>query len=422
MQNDFGLLQREVKIELISLLKSAELITLSTMNEQETVEEVNNEEVTAAIPAKKETREKERRYRFAPRKRPQRSVPQLRWWREVGLAVCLITAVIFLINPFPRLARAQATLATPGGPLAVTPPQQPEVGYCVAGDFQGWDGRNTALLDTGTEGDATAGDGIYARTVNFAEPGRYLWRVLPCGQWNSAVPEKSAWLFVTAPNQSVTFTFNPNVPAAGMWPSSYALTANDTLPARPVVVGSFQNKRWNSDDAQTMMAPIGNEQYELTYRIPLPSTYETYVAIQGRSEGIGASGRSMEPVPLEFSTEFPAEMVIVQYDARTDRIAVLSGLPWWLSWLSYGWGARIIAAVALLGAAVLAVQIGYSRVVLRPELQYSAGCPTCQQTDLHRINRETSDYALNLIGVPVRRFKCNQCGWEGRRIYRQHHH
>ncbi len=360
----------------------------------------------------------ERRYRFTPRR--QRHLPKLRWWRELLLLFLLATAVLFFINPFTRLALAQATSSGPAEPLAVTPPVQPEDGYCLTGDFLEWDGRSTPLLDDGTHGDRTADDHLYTRTVTFAEPGRYLWRVLPCGQWEFVVPEKSAWVFVTTPNQPITFTFNPDMPLSRLWPRSYAYTANDTLPASVVAVGTFQNRRWNSEDAQTMMQPTSNGQYQLAYRIPLPSTYQTYVAIQGRSEGIGASGRSMEPIPLEFSTHFPAEMVVIQFDARTDRLAVLTGMPWWLSWLGFGWGAKLFAAVSLLGSLVLGAQIGYSRVIMRPDWQYSAGCPDCQQHDLQRINRETADYLLDLIGVPVRRYKCKQCGWEGRRIYRRH--
>lgn len=367
----------------------------------------------------KRRRRKERRYRFTSHRR--RRWPQLRWWREALLVVLLLTAVLFLINPFPRLAQAQATVSRPPQPLAVTPPTEPENGFCIVGDFQDWNGTSTPLLDDGTEGDRTAGDGIYSRTVTFAEPDRYLWRVLPCGQWSAGVPEKSAWVFVTSPDQPITFTFNPAMPPSNLWPRSYAFTANDTLPARVVAVGSFQNERWDSEDDRTAMKPSGNGRYQLTYRIPLPSTYETYVSIQGRNEGIGASGRSVDPIPLEFTTKFPAEMVVIQYDARTDRIAVLSGMPWWLSWLSFGWGGRIIAGISILGFLVLGAQIGYSRVVLRPDWQYSAGCPNCEEHDLRRISRETSDYVLDLLGVPVRRYKCNQCGWEGRRIYRRHH-
>ncbi len=388
------------------------------MDKQETLTE-------EAIPEESSTsssrgrRRKERRYRFASRKR--RRLPQLQWWREALLVVCLLVAIFFLINPFPRLAQARATVAQPAEPLAVTPLASPEGGYCIAGDFQEWDGQSTPLLDDGTQGDRTAGDGIYSRTITFADPGRYLWRVLPCGQWATAVPEKSAWVFATAPDQAITFTFNPAMPPSNLWPRSYALTANDTLPARAVAVGSFQNTRWDNEDSRTAMEPIGNGKYQLAYRIALPNTYEAYVSIQGRNEGIGASGRSMEPVPLRFTTRFPAEMVVIQFDATTDRIAVLTGMPWWLSWLGFGWGARIMMGISLLGVFVLGAQVGYRRIVLRPEWQYSAGCPNCEANDLQRTSRETSDYVVDLLGVPVRRFKCKQCGWNGRRIYHRHH-
>ncbi len=70
----------------------------------------------------------------------------------------LVTAVFFFINPFYRLALARSSVASPATPLAVTPPAQPEQGYCLAGNFQEWSGVDTPLLDDGTEGDRTAGD------------------------------------------------------------------------------------------------------------------------------------------------------------------------------------------------------------------------------------------------------------------------
>ncbi|GJM42253.1 MAG: hypothetical protein DHS20C20_25350 [Ardenticatenaceae bacterium] len=370
------------------------------------------------LPPSQNRRRGERRYRFSSRKKQR--FPELRWWREILMVLLLATAVLFIINPFTRLAQSQATVSRPVEPLAVTPPTNPEEGYCLTGDFAEWNGRSLPLSDDGTNGDRDSGDNLYSRTVTFEETGRYLWRVLPCGQWNLAVPERSAWVFVTEPNQEITFTFNPEMPASRLWPRTYAFTANDTLPARVVAVGSFQPNRWDNEDSNTQMEPIGKGQFQLVYRVPLPHSYETYVVVQGRSEGIGASGRSMEPIPLEFSTEFPSELVVIQYDARTDRIGVLSGMPWWLSWLGFGWGARIIMAFALLGFLLLAAQTSYSRVLKRPDWQYGAGCPNCQQHDFTRITRETPDYLLDLIGVPVRRYKCNQCDWEGRRIYRSH--
>lgn len=387
------------------------------MDEQDTLAE---EEITKKLPEKQKKRRGERRYRFAPRKRQR--LLQLRWWREALLVVLLLTAVLFLLNPFSRLAQARALIARPSTPLAVTPPADAQDGYCISGDFQEWQDIVTPLFDDGSEGDRTADDGIYSRTITFAEPGRYLWRVQPCGKWGLGVPEKSAWVFATSANQPITFTFNPAVSPNTFWPQSYAFTANDTLPARPVAVGSFQVKHWDNKDARTQMAPSGNGQYQLTYRVPSPGTYETFVVLQGLEDGIGASGRSREPVPLKFTTEFPSEMIVIQYDGRTDRIAVFYGMSWWLSWLGYGWGAKAIAGLSILGMLVLGTQIGYRRVVLRPDWQHNAGCPNCQEHDFQRIGRETTDYMLNLVGVPVHRYRCKQCGWEGRRIFRRHHH
>lgn len=380
--------------------------------------ELSAENAGKSKPVKKRRR-RERRYRLGPHKR--RRWPQLRWWREALLVVFLLTAVFFLINPFPRWANAWAVVAEPVQPIGFALSSEPEEGYCLAGDFQDWNGQSTRLLDDGTEGDRTAGDGIYSRAVTIAEPERYLWRVLACGNWDTAVPEQSAWVFVTQPNQSVLFTFTPAMPATSWWPRSYAMTANDTLPGRVVAVGTFQVQQWNSGDSRTQMQPSGNDQFNLAYTVQQPGEYAAYVSIQGRSEGVGATGRSTQPVPLIFTTEFPAETVVFQYDGRTNRIAVLSGIPWWLSWLGYGWGARIIAGISVLGMLVMAGQIGYRRFVLRPDWQVGAGCPSCQEPDLRRINRQNLDYLLNLIGVPVRRFKCTHCGWEGRRMQRRRH-
>ncbi len=386
---------------------------------EETAEHSGEADNDLAQQGTRRRRRKERRYRFGSQKRRIGvQLPRLSWWREALLVVLLVTAVFFLINPFTRLAQARATAAKPLEPLAVTPPTLPEEGYCLAGDFQEWNGRSTPLLDDGTQGDSVAGDGVFSRTVTFAEPGRYLWRAMPCGQWELGVPEKSAWVFVTMPNQPITFTFTPDLPSTDLWPQTYALKASDTLFAGPVAVGSFQTRPWDSEDGTTQMRPSGNGQYQLDYRVPRPGSYEVYVAVQGYTEGFGADGRSREPIPLTFTTQSPMEMVVIQYDGRTDRIAVLYGIPGWLGSLAYGWGARIIAGISIVGMLVLGAQMAYSHFVLRPDRQYSAGCPNCQQHDLRRISRETSDYLLSIMGIPVRRYRCSQCGWKGRRVKR----
>ena len=37
--------------------------------------------------------------------------------------------------------------------------------------------------------------------------------------------------------------------------------------------------------------------------------------------------------------------------------------------------------------------------------------------DAH-VNRTTADYLFGLVGIPVRRYQCPNCGWQGRRIHR----
>lgn len=389
------------------------------MDESSTpVDEVGQiSEESAKQEKKKRSRHAERRYRFGPHRSPRQRRFWPGWWREVLLGLLVLTAVLGLINPFPRMAVARATAAGPVEPLPVSPPTAPESGYCLAGDFQGWDGRNMPLVDDGTQGDQTAGDGLFSRTVAFAEPGRYLWRVLPCGDWAQAVPERSAWAFVTAPDQPITFTFRPGEVTSRFWPNNFALTANDALPARLVAVGSFQDVPWDNQDSLTGLEPLNSDQFQLAYRVPRAGTYEANLVVQGREEGIGASGRSMEPVPIEFTTRMASEWVLFQYDGRSSRIAILHQIPWWLGWLAFERGALILAGLSLIGVFVLGVQVVNRRLVQRPEWQHGAGCPNCQ-SDLRRVNRTSSDYLLGLVGVPVRRFKCANCGWQGRRIHR----
>lgn len=49
----------------------------------------------------------------------------------------------------------------------------------------------------------------------------------------------------------------------------------------------------------------------------------------------------------------------------------------------------------------------------RVKVQYT--CPKCKR-DLERINRTTIDKIIGII-VPIRRYKCMGCFWEGIRIH-----
>lgn len=372
-------------------------------------------------------RREERRYRFdSPKPPPQRlfrrpqlpQLPAIPWWREALLGLFLLTAVTAFLNPFATLSAALGHPGQPARPLAFALADESPAGYCIAGGFQDWDGSSTPLLDDGTSGDAVAGDGIYARTFTLAEPGRALWRVLACGDWNTAVPQENGWVLTTDPNQPITFTFNPALAEDGFWPDAYAITIDDPLPNAVFVVGSFQARPWDSGDGRTQMKRTSDRQFELVYRVPQPGTYDAYVALPDRSEGVGADGRSVQPLPLQFTTQRAGETVLFQYDAQTNRIAIFSGIPWLLSWLGFAGGAYLLGGIALLGTLVMAVLVGYRRALAWPAWQHTTGCPNCQQPTLRRVNRTKKDYVLNLLAIPIRRYQCPACGWTGRRIKR----
>lgn len=83
-------------------------------------------------------------------------------------------------------------------------------------------------------------------------------------------------------------------------------------------------------------------------------------------------------------------------------------------WLAYSGGARLLAG-ALVAAAIGVISL---RVRQNWVAQMAVGdgqCPQCNQTTLRRIHRKKADRLLNYLSLPVRRYKCKNCRWEGRR-------
>ncbi len=77
----------------------------------------------------------------------------------------------------------------------------------------------------------------------------------------------------------------------------------------------------------------------------------------------------------------------------------------------------------LIGAGVLGVvgiglfMMARQRLLGNPYLWINEGCPRCREHDLIRIQRQRSDRVLSLA-MPVRRYACRNCTWEGRRFGR----
>ena len=69
----------------------------------------------------------------------------------------------------------------------------------------------------------------------------------------------------------------------------------------------------------------------------------------------------------------------------------------------------------LLSAGVLLL-IARWRVVRNRALWPAAGCPSCQDNELLRVRRSKKDRMIGLTGIPVGRFECRECHWNGLRI------
>lgn len=47
---------------------------------------------------------------------------------------------------------------------------------------------------------------------------------------------------------------------------------------------------------------------------------------------------------------------------------------------------------------------------------WAKNCPKCRSANLSRIHRIRLDRLLNYVGIPVRRYICRDCHWQGARI------
>ncbi|MCA9996733.1 MAG: hypothetical protein KDE56_13330 [Anaerolineales bacterium] len=72
-----------------------------------------------------------------------------------------------------------------------------------------------------------------------------------------------------------------------------------------------------------------------------------------------------------------------------------------------------------LPAFTIGVFLGTRRLrwrINRYEGWWNTHCPDCQSKELKRTHRRSFDRLLGWLGIPVRRYICADCQWEGRRI------
>lgn len=97
----------------------------------------------------------------------------------------------------------------------------------------------------------------------------------------------------------------------------------------------------------------------------------------------------------------------------------IQGRPWRIGqWLAYEGGAQISGG----GILVLIIGIGLYRarhIMLYRKSLWSTHCPNCLTPQLKRIHRTRLDRLLNGLTIPVKRYHCSSCHWQGRRIDEQ---
>ncbi|MCB8922334.1 MAG: hypothetical protein H6662_12185 [Ardenticatenaceae bacterium] len=85
------------------------------------------------------------------------------------------------------------------------------------------------------------------------------------------------------------------------------------------------------------------------------------------------------------------------------------------NWFVFQGGVQHLGGAAL----VVAVVLGVLRLRWRinhHQAWWARGCPQCGKTNLSRIHRTRLDKLLSSLGIPVRRYICRECHWQGARI------
>jgi hypothetical protein len=105
-------------------------------------------------------------------------------------------------------------------------------------------------------------------------------------------------------------------------------------------------------------------------------------------------------------------------EAYLRRLARTLGAQSTILWLVNGMNALLVAGGLLL------LGVGYflwwrHRLMNDKRLWYSTGCPYCQEQELVRVKRKTSDRRYKFLAIPAYRFACRNCSWRGLRIGRQ---
>lgn len=97
-----------------------------------------------------------------------------------------------------------------------------------------------------------------------------------------------------------------------------------------------------------------------------------------------------------------------------DSISIsIKSLPAFVTWLVQD-NQNLIIGGGLILASLFFLSLMRVRVLRKHHLWLVNGCPHCRERDLIRIRRLPNDRLLGVLGLPVRRYACRNCTWQGR--------
>ncbi len=258
--------------------------------------------------------------------------------RSARLMTLLVVIAILISAVVPAALAATSPTAGSGFLVRLTRPAvsffrslAPASGnWCIAGSFQGWNNSSHALADDGANGDAIPGDGVFSLSAAIAEPGRYEFKAVECGNWSRVYPAANAWFETSAANQQVVFSFDVNTYAtAAALPLSDWLPASnivqirgDTAPAAITAVGDWQATSWTNNDPATALTNLGRGRFFGAFVIPAAGNYNGKAVKTGSWDGFGADGRSADAKNIAFVTTTANQTVYFLLDLFYNQVSV----------------------------------------------------------------------------------------------------
>lgn len=202
--------------------------------------------------------------------------------------------------------------------------------WYVRGDFNGWSGTAEQLVDDGTNGDVTAGDGIFSRLITIATAGRYEFKVT-VDDWSVSYPASNSWIYTTTNNQVVFFTFDSNAHVDLWLPDVNIVNADDQLPPTADVVAVGDHNGWNNAGSEVMHDDgldgdwlAGDGIYVWHTVIAAAGSYAWKATLSGTWDAWGSDNRAINSANVSYTTNSANEDVYFYFDSNTGRVITAS--------------------------------------------------------------------------------------------------